>query len=467
MRIPLTPTLLLATQFIGTSFGLPKPRHGDDRPSSSKADNTRAKENSATTLITPEEWRGTFVPTDRNSLTSTNTSTDSLSNTLDSPSLSLALINNLAGKVNAYITGLSTSGQLVMLKPDGTFFYPTCTNSQTAPLLVTTNTAIPLGAKGSTTNVKIPDYINSARVWYAVDDVLKFYIVWNTATNSPSLVLPSAANPSDASADINWGFVELTYTKAGLFANISYVDFVGLVLGLRLEEKGQAGVQTAQGLKSDALKGICDELIAQSKVDGLEWGKLCLADSQGEVLRVLSPSQYISSHDTAFANLWTAYNDQVWKQYQTKVLTINTQAAAGKITCQVSKNDNLLHCAGSSSTYARPTANDIFGCNTGPFAIPAGSNDVHKAIVPRLCAAFHRSTFLLAGGDVQPSTSAASYYSVGATNWYSRVVHRYEADGRGYAFPYDDVVPDGGGDVSGIVASANPGVLSIYVGGSG
>lgn len=82
--------------------------------------------------------------------------------------LPLALVNNLqGGQVNAYVTGLDSQQRLVMLKPDGTFYYPSSTPSQTIPELITANCAIQLGAKGSTTHITIPGYISSARIWFA------------------------------------------------------------------------------------------------------------------------------------------------------------------------------------------------------------------------------------------------------------------------------------------------------------
>lgn len=280
------------------------------------------------------------------------------------------------------------------------------------------------------------------------------------------MVLPSPVNPSDASAAVNWGFLELTYTASGLFVNLSYVDFVGLALGMKLADQAGGSAVSIDGLPSNALTSICNALAAQTKVDGFEWGSLCLEDDNGKVLRVLSPSQYISSHDSAFTSLWSGYIDKVWQQYQNQALTIDTQAGAGKVACQVSASDGLLHCAGSSSTYAKPSAQDIFGCNSGPFSIGGSANDVHLAVVPRLCAAFHRSTFLLSGGNVQPSLPPSSYYGDAETNWYSKIVHSFESDGKGYAFAYDDVRPTGGMDVSGTAASSKPGVLSVFVGGT-
>ena len=58
-----------------------------------------------------------------------------------------------------------------------------------------------------------------------------------------------------------------------------------------------------------------------------------------------------------------------------------------------------------------------------------------RAVVPRLCAAFTRSTIMMEGGDIQPSLDASNYYQNSPTNWYSKLVHEYEIDGKGYAFP--------------------------------
>lgn len=59
--------------------------------------------------------------------------------------------------------------------------------------------------------------------------------------------------------------------------------------------------------------------------------------------------------------------------------------------------------------------------------------------------------------------SASSYYTVNPTNHYSRLVHSFEVDGRGYAFPYDDVNPDGE-NASGELSSGSPDTLTVFVG---
>lgn len=379
--------------------------------------------------------------------------------------LPLALVNNLqGGQVNAYVTGLDSQNRLVMLKPDGTFYYPSSTPSQVIPQLINANVAIPLGAKGSTTHITIPGYISSARIWFAEGD-LRFYTVWSQGTNGPSLVEPSAINPADPSSAVNWGFVELTNNEAGgLYANISYVDFVGLVLGMSMQA-GDGSTQSAKGLHPGAVAAVCQKLVAQTAKDGMPWSDLCQATASGQPLRVIAPIDYLSLHPDAFQSYFSSYIDQVWSHYTTNTLTINTQAPAGKVACKVS--NNALSCAGDNRAYAKPSATDIFGCNSGPFAIFGSDNDVHRAVVPRLCAAFNRGILLINGGDLQPGVQSENYYQSGPVNWYSAFVHEEEVDGKGYAFSYDDVNPDGGIDQSGVVANRSPKLLTVVVGGPG
>lgn len=375
--------------------------------------------------------------------------------------LPLAFVNNLAsGAINAYITGLDSNNQVVMVKADGTFYYPPSTSASTPQALPVDN-AIPLGAQGSTTPLTIPDWISSARIWFA-EGHLQFYTVKN-GNGGTSLVEPSAVNPNDPSAAVNWGFVELSNVpNGGLYANISFVDFLGLILGMKLQV-GDGSVQEAKGLHTGSVQAICRELSAQTAQDGASWGDLCQADKNGNLLRVLAPTDFMSNYNSAFSTYWSSYIDQVWSTYTSQPLYVDTQSSPGKVACQV--QGSQLQCAGDNRGYSKPTASDIFGCNSGPFAIQSGDNLVHLSVVPRLCAAFHRSSLLLSGGNIQPNLDSSKYYTASPTNHYSRLIHEYEIDGKGYAFAYDDVNP-AGENQSGVVASANPQTLTIYVGGN-
>ncbi|KAJ5815703.1 hypothetical protein N7474_007480 [Penicillium riverlandense] len=378
----------------------------------------------------------------------------------DAEQLSVSVYNNFqSDSVNVYITGLDSNGDIVCLTSSGSWYTPSGDSSSTTPQEITEDIAIPIGAYGTTTSFTLPSFFSSGRVWVA-DGALTFWTVI-AATGVLSLVEPSAVNPDDPSASVNWGFVELTTDSSGVTINLSYVDFVGLPLGI--EVQGSDGTQTALGVSANALSSICSDLTAQASSDGQPWNELCMTDSGGNVLRVIAPYDYISLNPDAFDSYWTSYISQVWSQYETTPLTIDTQTAAGLVNCTVS--GDTLTCAGDNRGYEQPAASDIFGCNSGPFAIESSDNDVHRAVVPRLCAAFDRSSFLVTGGNVQPSGDSSSYYTTTPTNYYSKIVHQYEVDGRGYAFAYDDVTPDGAPNASGLINDPNPTLLTITVGG--
>ncbi|RMZ91167.1 hypothetical protein DV736_g1605, partial [Chaetothyriales sp. CBS 134916] len=383
--------------------------------------------------------------------------------------LQLSLVNNYNTNVtvNTYVTGLDSSGRLVMLQPNGKFYYPE-TNS-TVPVPVDGDIAIPLGAQGSTTTLTIPSWISAARVWVS-QGTLQFFTV-QSGNQIWSLVEPSVVSPTDPNIDVDFGFVELTNDATlGLYVNISYVDFVGLAIGISVTTSSSTSgsedysiqTQTVSGLSQASAPQICADLQAQEESDGYPWGDLCITDpSTAELVRILSPGNHISTNATAFSDYWSTYLDEVWQKYISEPLVINTQASAGNVSCTVSGEE--LICAGSSRTYAKPSATDIFTCNTGPFEIASTDNDIHRAVVPRLCAAINRSTLLLPGGNVQPAQLENEYYSVSPTNHYSRIVHAHSAGGIGYAFSYDDVMPDGGVNESGLIAISDPSALAVTV----
>jgi hypothetical protein len=383
---------------------------------------------------------------------------DTVASTNANAQLGLAFENNYgAASVNVYITGQDTSGDVVFVLSDGQFFFPPSTTS-TTPVQITEDVAIPLGGAGTTTSLTLPDFLSSGRVWVAAGD-LEFFVV--DAGGVTGLVEPSSTNPSDPSAAINWGFVELTNNAAGIFADISYVDFVGMPLGISLESTD--GTQKAEGVGANAVSQLCSSLEAQAAVDGAPWGELCVTDSAGTLIRVMAPSDFISLEGTAFEDYWTTYVTDVWDFYTTNTLTIDTQTSSGNVSCTVVSGS--LTCAGDNRGYAQPVAADIFGCNSGPFQIESTDNAIHQAVVPRLCAAFDRSTLLLSGGDVQPSLPSTDYYTVTPTNYFSKFVHQGELDGLGYAFAYDDVAPTGSSGVAGLVSDGNPEVLTVIIGG--
>ncbi|CAK4031280.1 glucanase B [Lecanosticta acicola] len=405
-----------------------------------------------------------LIVTHNNTINATNSAFAVKPDSQPASYLNLALLNYMdSNNVKSYITGLNANNQLVFLGPNGQFYYPSTTSGTPVPLS-DSDIAIPLGGKGSTTSATIPGYLSASRVWFS-DGPLQFFVVGTP--NGPGLVEPAAVNPNDPNAATNYGFAELTWNSANIFADISFVDFVGLPLGIRLTTNDGTAQQEAQGLPSNAVQLVCSDLQKQHSSDGMPWDQECVYSSNGQLIRVLAPIDYLSQNSNAWSGYFDNYIREVYQQYSSSPLTIDTQAAAGNVNCYADMGSMTLHCDGDNRGYPAPSAADIFGCNSGPFGFQSGDNDVHYAIVPRLCAAFNRGTLLNGGGNIQPSAAPNTYYtsSQGVWNHFSQSVHRHESNGLGYAFSYDDVSPSDAQNVAGVVQSAKPNTLSFLVGG--
>ncbi|KAJ5632503.1 hypothetical protein N7490_008842 [Penicillium lividum] len=368
--------------------------------------------------------------------------------------LNFALVNNTGSDtVYAYITGLAidNNNALFLLQADGqTAYYPTSPSSTITALAQ--NCAIPLGASGNTKTVTIP-HLAGARLWFSLNAQLTFYL-----NPGPALVEPSSSNPSDPNYNIYWDFCEFTWNSAELFVNISMVDFFCLPIALALENT--SGVtQTVKGLPSGALDTICTALQTQHNSDGAGWDQL-IVTTGGANLRAVSPNTGITLSSSLFNTYYDSYVKQVWSKYTSDTLTVDTQASAGSLTATVS--NNTLNFSSDSISYTQPTSAAIFSNSSGTFAVSGDSTK--DAITARLAAAFNRSTLLI--DTNQPDGEVvADYYSNSITNHYARICHQTALDGRGYAFPYDDVGPSGGVDQSGSVSDGSPKLLTVTVGG--
>ncbi|KAK4450393.1 glycoside hydrolase [Podospora aff. communis PSN243] len=282
-----------------------------------------------------------------------------------------------------------------------------------------------------------------------------------------ALVEPSVLNPTDPNANIDFTFCEFTLNDAQLFANISYVDFVSRIpLSLTLHTT-RGPVQTVSGMPANGIDTLAEKLQQQTHLDGMPWDKLVVypqdkkSDSR-RPLRILSPT-----HGNAVSANFSGYFDPLvtsaWAKYAPgkEKLRINTQTGRGVVEGSVDDKGDLVI---AGERFKKPTTGDIWGCNSGPFA--TGPSPVRNAIIPRLAAAFQRGCIC----DVaeHPSHPRTFYKCDGRpTNHYARVVHECNLDGKGYAFAYDDVQPDGGEDQSGKVNAGDPKVFVVCVGGGG
>lgn len=384
--------------------------------------------------------------------TSSSNGAQSLSAQTD-PTMNIALVNTTgSSNVYAYISGLAlqNNNAVFMLESDGSSVYFPSSPEGTGKAL-TADTAIALGAPGSTTTITIPQTAGG-RIWFSQNATLTFLL-----NPGPALVEPSVTNESDPNYEVYWDFCEFTYNSFQLFVNITYVDFVSLPIALQLENTSGL-VTTVAGTPSNGLDSVCSALTAQSAVDGAGWKDLIVKDpATGANLRAISPNAGIVMNNALFNGYFQAYVDQVWAKYATTSLQVDTQASYGVVSGKVDSSSNLAF--GDAGSFPQPSAADIFSCSTGAFAV---GTDEMANIAARLAAAFNRSTLLI--NSNQPDGEVVStYYADPVTNHYARIVHAVSKTG--YAFPYDDVGPSEGADQSGSLFDPNPKLLTVTVGG--
>lgn len=359
-------------------------------------------------------------------------------------SLRFRLVNNSGRTAYAYITGQADAdGRAMFVRPDGSVYYPTASGSVPQPL--GEDPAVPVDGS---TEIVVPR-MYGARVYFVTDDKLEFFTV-RGADGVTAVVHPNFVSDADPNFGKNWTFAEFTLNAEQLYANISYVDFVAAPVGLHLAHAG--GTQEVPGLPDGAIDRIASALREQ----GDAW-PACVQEANGTVLRVLNPNHRAEE----FTGYLDDYVDQVWRKYANEPLIIDSQRDdIGLVEGRVEGDDLVF----GAERFGRPTTADIWGCNSGPFANnPDTDSEERKAIVPRLAAAFNRTTLLI--NPHQPhGEDPATFYQHPVTNHYARVVHENLPDGKGYAFAYDDVSANPDEDHSGKVNHGDPELLTVTLG---
>ena len=338
--------------------------------------------------------------------------------TAQGPTLTIALQNQTtSGTVYAYITGraIDNGNSWFLLRSDAiTPYYPASPSSIMQPLGA--DCAIRLGSPGSTIQAQIP-HIAGGRIWFSIGQPLTFFL-----NPGPALVEPSVTNSSDPNAQLDWGFAEFTWNADQLYANISYVDFVSIPVALTLNTRN-SGTMHVSGMSPSGLQQIANSLRQQRQRDGRPWDRLIINRAgTNQILRILSPNQGLVTDANMFSGYYDGYVNEVYQRFAGTSITIDTQASFGALTARASGNGLNFN----GSVFPRPSTNDIFSCSTGPFA--TGGNAQTNAIIPRLAAAFNRSTLLVANQFPAPSSL---YYQNPVTNHYSRIVHQANLDGKG------------------------------------
>ncbi|KXJ95062.1 hypothetical protein Micbo1qcDRAFT_192192 [Microdochium bolleyi] len=441
----------------------------------------------------------------------------------------LNVINRLPADkpLYVYITGYDREKREGFIRPPADaaagaqWFIPDARGEAQKPVLITEQLfqQVPGGgdpAKPKPLSLLLPTAIESGRIYFS-ESPLNFSTVL-TAGDRPrsAVVAPSISDDQDPAAKISWGFVELTYkdeteVRDGgnrLYANLSFVDWVGIVLGMSVKPRpgspGDPKTRIIPGLTGPggqnpekALGAICKELKDLGANDKrlAWWGELCVTGDKDQPLRILAPNIYnhpAKTRSPEFLKYWDGYVDKVWARYKDpkKPLRVNTQLQAGTgmealngtgATCDCvtgAGEAGSMRCScpviegqggGRDFTFARPATGDIFSCNTGAFApVLDASEQKFRQLRARLCATFVRSTLLLPDelGSLTPNkaVTAKQYYSDVTTDYYSKVVHKYLKDGKGYTFSFDDVDP-GTENAAGVIEMEDPQVMNVVVGG--
>ncbi|KAH6890325.1 hypothetical protein B0T10DRAFT_485568 [Thelonectria olida] len=372
--------------------------------------------------------------------------------------LDIKLVNQTQSPMlYAHVTGRHESNNaMFLLEADGRTVRDLTSNGQElAPLGF--SHAIPIGGPGAKKMVRVPR-LAGGRIYFSKGRPLTFRV-----NPGPALVEPSAMNETDPNYEGAWIFCELTFNSSELYVNISNVDFVSIPVALKLEN--DAGhFKHVSGLPAGGALKIAQRL---EKLGG-PWKKLVIRGSNGDLIRVLSPNSALDAIPGLFKGHYSNYVDAVWKKYEHTDLWVDTQRSGWGVFKGRVRNGKLHFTGKYEFDFQKPSTKDIFSCDTGPFAVRVSPpNDYEQArlnVGARIAAAFNRTTLLV--NNQQPHKErVASFYREKPVNYFARICHEVSIAGRGYAFPYDDVLPVGAIDQSGSISDPNPKILKVTVGG--
>ncbi|MET7478426.1 glycoside hydrolase family 64 protein [Streptomyces sp. NPDC005648] len=279
-------------------------------------------------------------------------------------------------------------------------------------------------AAGQSTTIRIPRF--SGRVYFSYGQKLVFKLT------TGGLVQPAVQNPSDPNHDILFNWSEYTLNDSGLWLNSTQVDMFSAPYAVGVRRADGSTVSTGH-LKSGGYNGVLNDLRGRSG----GWAGLIQTRSDGTVLRALAPGHALESGALP-ASVMDDYINRVWQKYASATLTVTpfTDRPDTRYFGKVSGNVmNFTDSSGAVVTsFQKPDADSVFGCHK---LLDAPNDQVRGPISRTLCAGFNRTTLLV--NPNQPDTSAVNFYQDAVTNQYARAIHARTADGKAYAFAFDDV----------------------------
>ncbi|MFJ3670620.1 glycoside hydrolase family 64 protein [Streptomyces sp. NPDC090106] len=348
----------------------------------------------------------------------------------------LKITNNSARGDAVYLYNLGTNlatGQQGWADANGTFHaWPAGGNPPTpAP-----DASIAGPASGQSKTIRMPKF--SGRVYFSYGQKLDFRLT------TGGLVQPAVQNPSDPNRNILFNWSEYTLNDSGLWLNSTQVDMFSAPYAVGVQ-RADGTTASAGRLKSGGYNAVFNTLRAQSG----GWSGLIQTRSDGTVLRALSPAYGLETGALP-ASVMDDYVNRVWQKYASTTLTVTPFADQPSVKYYGRVSGGVMNFTNSSgavvTTFQKPDAPSIFGCHR---LLDAPNDPVRGPISRTLCAGFNRSTLLT--NPNQPDTSAAAFYQDGVTNHYARTIHSQMADGKAYAFAFDDV-----GQHESLVHDGNP-----------
>ncbi|WP_320783794.1 glycoside hydrolase family 64 protein [Streptomyces sp. CRN 30] len=284
--------------------------------------------------------------------------------------------------------------------------------------------SIPGPAAGQSKTIRLPKF--SGRVYYSYGQKLEFRLT------TGGLVQPAVQNASDPNRNILFNWTEYTLNDSGIWINSTQVDMFSAPYSVGVR-RGDGSTATIGKLKSGGYNAVVNGLRGQQG----GWSNLVQTRSDGTVLRVLAPLYGLETGALP-RNVLDDYVNRVWQKYSSETLTVTpfTHEPNTKYYGKVSGNVmNFTNGSGAVVTsFQKPDADSIFGCHK---LLDAPNDQVRGPISRTLCAGFNRSTLLT--NPNQPDSSSAGFYQDGVTNHYAKQIHAQMADGKAYAFAFDDV----------------------------
>jgi hypothetical protein len=283
--------------------------------------------------------------------------------------------------------------------------------------------------------------LQSGEIWISIGKPLEINVVSNGVAPATPVIFVSPPS-SDPNYYTLFNQIEFTYAQTGAFLNVdtTAVDIVGLPLQFMLTGKG--GTQGPYGLIKGTLPRLFADMASHPCFDQL------LVKEGSNVIRAIAPNHGISL-GLFPADYLDGYIDLCWNYLaQTgNAMTVSYPAGtpcggwvAGTAVGSV-KNGLLRFKPGKGSSFTafsipQPTTYDAIGC-TGVF-VPStcGGNSVAGSILAVVAAGINRTSLI--SSATQPQCDSSTYYRNPQTNFYSKAIHDFSVQGKGYGFAFDD-----------------------------